>query len=101
MHIAAHGEFNTFDRLLSGLRLADAPLTAEDLLHHRLDVGLLALSGCVTGPAERLPGDELVGLARAAAFAGVPAVITTLWDIHDWSSAAFFTIFYSSLVTLE
>ena len=97
VHIAAHGGYNKADPLLSSMQLADGFLSVEDLMEHRIDVSLMVLSGCVTGQAERLPGDELIGLARGAVSAGIPSVITALWPTFDQSSAEFFGTFYGSL----
>jgi CHAT domain-containing protein/tetratricopeptide (TPR) repeat protein len=97
IHVASHGEFSTADPLLSGIILADGRVTVEDVLEHLPRCGLLVLSGCVTGLSERRPGDELVGLAGAAAMVGVPSIITTLWDIHDHASFLFFEAFYEAL----
>jgi CHAT domain-containing protein/tetratricopeptide (TPR) repeat protein len=99
IHVACHGEFNAEDPLLSGIQLADGLVTVQDILEHSFDSGLLVLSGCVTGLGERRPGDELVGLAQAAATARVPSVITTLWETFDYSSCLFFERFYDALAT--
>jgi CHAT domain-containing protein len=97
VHIAAHGGYNKADPLLSSMQLADGFLSVEDLMEHRIDASLMVLSGCVTGQAERLPGDELIGLARSAVSAGIPTVVTALWPTYDQSSAEFFGTFYRSL----
>lgn len=97
VHVASHGVFDALDPLLSGVVLADGRVTAEDLLESRIGAGLLTLSGCVTGLAKRQPGDELIGLSRAAAFAGIPSVVTSLWDVWDESSKQFFIAFYEAL----
>jgi hypothetical protein len=94
IHVASHGEYNELDPLLSGVVMADGIVTAEDLLESQLGAGLLALSGCVTGLAKRRPGDELVGLTRAAAAAGIPSVITSLWEVWDDSTRALFDRVY-------
>ncbi len=97
LHIASHGSFIEQDPLLSGLELADGRLTAEDLIDGGPAADLFTLSACVTGLSERRPGDELVGLTRAAAVTGTPSVVTTLWPISDESSVTFFEAFYEAL----
>ncbi len=97
VHVASHGVFDESDSLLSGVEMADGRVTAEDIMESNLTTGLLTLSGCVTGLAKREPGDELIGLSRAAASAGIPCVVTTLWDVFDESSSHFFAYFYKSL----
>jgi CHAT domain-containing protein/Flp pilus assembly protein TadD len=98
LHVACHGAYNTSDPLSSGLLLADGVVTVEDLLTSGPAPKLLVLSGCVTGMSERKPGDELVGLAQAALRAGTRAVVATLWETFDESSATFFENFYESLM---
>ena len=97
VHVASHGVFNESDPLLSGVEMADGRVTAEDLMESSLTTGLLTLSGCVTGLAKREPGDELIGLSRAAASVGIPSVVTSLWDVFDESSCQFFAHFYNAL----
>jgi tetratricopeptide (TPR) repeat protein len=98
VHIASHGTYDEHDPLLSGLLLADGRLSVEDLLDARIPADLLALSGCLTGISEQQPGDELVGLARAALAAGVPSIITTLWEVPDDPTREFFARFYGYLL---
>jgi CHAT domain-containing protein len=97
IHIASHGTYNENDPLLSGILLSDGLLTVEDMLEARIPAGLLILSGCLTGVSARLPGDELIGLSRAALAAGIPSVITTLWEVRDDTTAIFFERFYAGL----
>lgn len=98
IHVASHGEQNEIDPLLSRILLADGSATVEDIMESHLSTGLLTLSGCVTGMAKRQFGDELIGLSRAASLAGVPSIITALWNIWDDTSSAFFDYFYSCLI---
>jgi CHAT domain-containing protein len=98
IHVASHGEQNEIDPLLSRLLLADGSATVEDIMESHLSTGLLTLSGCVTGMARRQAGDELIGLSRAASLAGVPSIITALWNIWDDTSSAFFDYFYFCLM---
>jgi CHAT domain-containing protein len=48
---------------------------------------LVVLSACKTGTGKMHRGEGLMSLARAFAFAGCPAVVTSLWDSHDGSTA--------------
>jgi CHAT domain-containing protein len=79
------------------LILADGRLTVEDIMESSIPAGLLTLSGCVTGLSQRQPGEELIGLARAAVTAGIPSVIASLWNIDDASASVFFEEFYKYL----
>jgi CHAT domain-containing protein/tetratricopeptide (TPR) repeat protein len=97
IHIASHGNFQAEDPLLSGFDLADRTVTAEEFLGLTCHANLLVLSGCFTGFADRRPGEELVGLVRAANIAGVPSVVAALWEIDDDSAPLFFEHFYGGL----
>ena len=59
-------------------------LTARTLIE-RLDLraDLVTLSACTSGLSYVVPGDELLGLQRAFLYAGVPAVVCTLWEAND------------------
>ncbi len=94
VHIASHGVYDERDPLLSGILLADGRLSVEDLLDAEIPADLLTLSGCLTGVSSQEPGDELIGLSRAALAAGVPSVITTLWEVGDDATREFFQRFY-------
>jgi CHAT domain-containing protein len=98
IHIAAHGEFRSDNPMFSSIRLADGPINALDLYRLSLQAELVALSGCSTGAGKILSGDELVGLARGLMHAGARAVLLTLWEIHDPSTAAFMDDFYAHLL---
>ena len=99
IHIASHGIYDERDPLLSGILLADGRLSVDDLLGAKIPADLLTLSGCLTGISMLEPGDELVGLSRAALAAGAPSVITTLWEVGDDPTREFFRRFYANLIT--
>ena len=42
-----------------------------------------------------------LGLGRAAATAGIPSVLCTLWNIDDQSASVFFRAFYAALIEGE
>jgi CHAT domain-containing protein/predicted negative regulator of RcsB-dependent stress response len=98
LHVASHGVYDTTDPLLSRLEMANGGVTVEDLLATGPAPGLLVLSGCVTGLSDRKPGDELIGLAQAMVLRGTKAVVATLWETFDESSALFFEHFYQALM---
>jgi CHAT domain-containing protein/tetratricopeptide (TPR) repeat protein len=99
LHVASHGVYDRTDPLLSRLMMADGAVTVEDLLTAGPAPGVLVLSGCVTGLSDRKPGDELIGLAQAMLRRGTRAVVATLWETFDESSALFFEHFYQALMS--
>jgi CHAT domain-containing protein/Tfp pilus assembly protein PilF len=107
LHLATHGYFNKLNPLLSGLELeADADndglLELHEILGLKLDADLVTLSACQTGLgsghfAEIPAGDDFVGLTRAFLYAGSEAVMATLWEVDDASTAELMRGFYERL----
>ena len=97
IHIATHGLFRQDNPMFSSIRLGDSQLTLFDLYQLRMSCELVVLSGCGTGLNVVLGGDELMGLVRGLLYAGARAVLVTLWDVNDQSTAEFMTLFYRHL----
>lgn len=78
-------------------------LTGMDILLEDLsDCRLVVLSACSTGQgAIPYSGDGIEGLRSAFELAGVPALMCTLWDIDDFSTALFMTEFYRELLSTK
>lgn len=92
VHFAGHAVFNPEEPLASGLVLADGSiLTAARILQGkalRTHCGkLLVLSACQTGVNVITDGGEILGLARALMYAGMPNLILSLWEVADRSTA--------------
>src|SRR5207245_3851811 len=62
VHVAAHGEHQADNPLLSSLRLVDAPLYAYELDLHARAAEHVILSACELGQATIRPGDEALGV---------------------------------------
>jgi len=97
IHIATHGHFRQDNPLFSSVRLGDGPLNVYDLYALRLPAELITLSGCATGLSVLAKGDELLGLERGLLYAGARAVLLTMWNVNDFSTAQFMTKFYQRL----
>jgi CHAT domain-containing protein len=97
IHIATHGFFRRDNPMFSSIQLGDGPLGVYDLYQLHLSAELVTLSGCSTGRSAVVGGDELLGLVRGLLYAGARAVLLTLWDADDRSSAEFMTTFYGHL----
>jgi CHAT domain-containing protein len=83
--------------MFSSIDLGTGPLSLFDLYQLDLSAELVTLSGCSTGVNVVRGGDELVGLARGLLYSGARAVMLTLWDAYDRSTATFMTAFYRAL----
>ena len=97
IHIATHGHYRPDNPLFSGIRLGAGYLNLYDLYQFELNAGLVTLSGCATGINVVGAGDELLGLVRGLLHAGARALLLTLWDVHDRSTADFMALFYRHL----
>lgn len=101
VHFAGHAVFNAEEPLASGLVLADGSiLTAARILQDnalRTKCGkLLVLSACQTGVNVITNGGEILGLARALMYAGMPNLILSLWEVADRSTAELMQGFHDS-----
>lgn len=103
IHIAAHATFDAVRPLFSRIELAagdghDGALEVHEVFVLDLArTNLVVLSGCNTALGAGTPGDDQVGLTRALFYAGVPAVVTTLWPVDDASSATLTASFHRHL----
>jgi len=97
LHIATHGEFRTDNPMFSSIRLADSFLSVYDFYDFHLRAELVTLSGCGTGLSVVTSGDELLGLVRGLLYSGTRAVLLTLWDVNDQSTADFMKLFYAKM----
>jgi CHAT domain-containing protein len=101
IHVATHASFRPDNPMFSGIRLGDGYLYLYELYQLRLSAELLTLSGCATGLNVIAAGDELLGLIRGALYAGARALLLTLWEVNDRSTAEFMTSFYRCLPGAE
>ena len=99
LHIATHGFFRRDNPMFSAIQLGTSRLTLFDLYNLELGADLVVLSGCGTGLNVVASGDELIGLTRGLLYAGAPAVVATLWDVHDHSTTAFMRAFYARIAS--
>ena len=98
IHIAAHGLFREDNPLFSSVVLGDSRLSLFDLYDLELSAELVTLSGCGTGLNVVVGGDELIGLVRGLLYAGAKAVLVSLWDVHDESTATLMETFYQAML---
>jgi CHAT domain-containing protein len=97
LHLACHARFIPSNPGASGLKLSDGWITAHEITRAYLSGASVLLSGCDTGRASVSGGDEQMGLARAVLSAGASSVTTTLWPVHDASTAELMGSAYRSM----
>jgi len=104
LHLAAHGDYNTFNPLFSSIQLVgdnqhDGSLQVHEI--YELDLtsktNLVVLSACQTKVGELSRGDEVVGMNRAFLYAGTPTVMSSLWNVDDAATGLLMKEFYSNL----
>lgn len=103
VHFAGHAVFNPDEPLASGLVLADGSiLSAASILQAnalRTECGkLLVLSACQTGVNMVTAGGEILGLARALMYAGMPNLVLSLWEVADRSTASLMQEFHKNII---
>ncbi len=100
LHFATHGILDA-DSRKSYLKLSDGQLTVREiaaLKGLRTNNDLVVLSACDTATELRdSAGDEVVSLASSFSLAGAPAVVASLWEISDDSTAELMATFYRAL----
>ena len=62
-----------------------------------LNARLVTLSACQTALGKSITGEGLIGLSRAFFYAGSNAVVASLWNVNDASTARLMRPFYESL----
>jgi CHAT domain-containing protein/Tfp pilus assembly protein PilF len=103
LHLAAHAKLNPDNPLFTRIELApdaehDGHLDMHEVFGLDLSkTGLVVLSACRTQLGRLTGGDEIEGLTRAFLYAGTPAVMASLWNVDDESTALFMERFYTHL----
>jgi CHAT domain-containing protein len=102
VHLATHGVLNAGRPELSGVVLSlvddrghpqDGFLRLHDVYNLHLGADLVVLSGCQTGL-----GEGLVGLTRGFMYAGARAVLASLWQVDDESTAELMKRLYRAML---
>ena len=103
LHLATHAVADRRYGEESFLRFADTiargRLYAHELYNRQLPARLVVLSACETALGNYLPGEGLLGLERGFAYAGVEALVATLWPVDDTKTADLMGEFYRTLLT--
>jgi len=76
----------------------DGFLRLHDIHNLRLNADLVVLSACRTALGKELRGEGLIGLTRGFFYAGAPAVVASLWDVRDRSTAELMTRCYRAML---
>jgi CHAT domain-containing protein len=97
VHFSGHAGYRWHAPLASALACVDGPLTLTTI-RQEMDLRLarlITLSACSTGLSDIFEsGEEFVGLPAALLETGAPAVVASLWPVHDVSTAFLMDRFY-------
>lgn len=103
LHLAVHGIADPESKY-SKLIFKSTKDTVEDGYLHpyelyslNLKAKLVVLSACETGLGKFYSGEGLYSIARGFAYAGCPAIISTLWKIDDHITTTLIKSFYEKL----
>ncbi|BDS14067.1 CHAT domain-containing protein [Aureispira anguillae] len=106
IHLAMHGILNQDAPILSSLAFSENLATEEDNFLHAYEISqldlnaqLVVLSACETGVGKFEQGEGVLSLARSFMYAGVPSLVVSLWQVHDFSTALLMQDFYANLMT--
>jgi CHAT domain-containing protein/Tfp pilus assembly protein PilF len=104
IHLAMHGLLDNQNPILSSLAFTENGDSIENNFLHayeiskmQLNADLVVLSACETGFGKFEKGNGTASLARAFMYAGVPALIVSLWEVNDGSTKILMQLFYSNL----
>lgn len=106
-HFATHAMLSSRHPAFSGIVLSlvrrngkpeDGVLWLSEVYSLHMPVSLVMLSGCRTAEGEDIPGEGLMGLARAFFVAGARSVGGSLWSVEDEPTRALMVQFYRNLL---
>jgi CHAT domain-containing protein len=107
VHLATHGLLDANRPEISGVVLSlvdergqpkDGFLRLHDIYNLKLNADLVVLSGCQTALGKDVRGEGLVGLTRGFMYAGAKAVVASLWQVDDESTAELMKRFYRGML---
>jgi CHAT domain-containing protein len=102
-HVATHGVVHQKSPLYSHLlfhpdnRHEDGFLHVYELLDMHMEAPFVVLSACKSASSSKSREIGLTGLSTAFIHAGVPGLLTTLWNISDEASSEIIIRFYKHL----
>ena len=106
IHMAMHGLLNRKEQVLSSLAFTEISDSVENNFLHayeiskmELNADLVVLSACETGYGKFEKGNGIASLARAFMYAGVSAMVVSLWEVNDASTSQIMQFFYENLAT--
>jgi len=105
IHIASHGLVDDENPMYSKIaftldekdKLNDGYLHTFELYNMQLNAAMVVLSACNTGYGKVQKGEGVMSLGYAFAYAGVPSVVMSHWQVDDKSTYLLMNNFYKYL----
>ena len=97
LHLAMHAQIDHQNPMFNKLEFTDGDLTSSEIYFSESKANLVVLSACNTGFGKLEKGEGVMSLARAFHFAGVPAVVMSLWKVPDKETKRIMVYFYEFL----
>lgn len=102
LHLATHGILNDDDPIFSSLILnkdetEDGILHTYELFNMQLSAEMAVLSACNSGVGTLKKGEGVMSIARGFAYAGVPNIVMSTWQVSDEATRILMEIFYKKL----
>ncbi len=97
LHFAMHAEIDNNNPLYNKLIFSDGDVTASEIYTANIKANLAVLSACNTGFGKLEKGEGVMSMARAFNYAGVPAIIMSLWKVPDKETKDIMVQFYQNL----
>lgn len=100
LHLAMHTLLNDKNPMYSKLLFSydkeshSGLVNTYELLTMDLNAELAVLSGCSTGEGELQKGEGVMSLSAGFQYAGVPAIVMSLWEVNDRFGALVVDKFY-------
>lgn len=69
----------------------------HEIFNMDLNASMVTLSACNTGSGKFRKGEGIMSLARGFVYAGVPAIVMTLWEVQDASGSIVMQKYYQYL----
>lgn len=104
LHLATHAQANAEQGEFSFIVFSDGQggydsLFAQSLYHLDLANELVVLSACETALGTLYQSEGVISLARGFHYAGVRAVLTTIWQVNEDANCHILPTFYAELDT--
>lgn len=102
IHFSCHGILGSEFQCLALSQIPgsgeDGYLTLEEIMNCDYNARLVVLSACKTGEGKMERGEGVTGLTRAIMYAGAPATVVSLWNVHEIGTKELMIRFYENLI---